>query len=345
MYRKVWAFISILVLLATLAAQCAPAAAPSPTAAPAEKPAAAAGKGLKLAAIFPGVITDADYNTLGYVAMTTVKADLGVETAYSESVAVPDIERVMREYVDGGYNIIWTHGSQFITQTINVAKQFKDVTFIAETDAPVENAPENLWVIDRNFHVGFYALGALAARQTKTGKVGYLGGLTLPFSYAEVHAIQQAIKDSGKNVELKPVWAGDFNDPTKARSVADAMIADDCDVIIGSLNLGMFGLFEAVKATSKTVLVTAKYTDKTSYAPKNYITSLLYDFNGPLKEIIKQVIAGKKGGYYLLGFDTGVALQFPLKNTSAEINTQMEKVTNDIKSGAIKVTKDSTPIK
>jgi len=312
-------------------------------AAPAASPAAPA-KTYKLAAVFPGVITDADYNTLGYIAATAVQSALGVKMAYSESVAVPDVERVMREYLDAGYNIIWTHGGQFISQTKGLAQQFPDVIFIGETDAPDPAAPANLWIIDRNFHVGFYALGVLAAKQTKTGKVGYLGGQTLPFSYAEVHAIQQAFKDVGSAAQLKPVWTGDFNDPTKARQIADAMIAEGSDVIIGSLNLGMFGLFEAVKAGSGNVLVTAKYTDKSSYAPNNVITSLLYDFAGPLKEIVTKAQAGEKGGYYPLGFATGVALQLPLKNVSAEVNAAAEQAINDVKSGKITVVKDSTPI-
>ena len=46
---------ALLVVLSIVAAQCAPA----PEAAPSEE--------YKLAAIFPGVITDADYNTLAYV--------------------------------------------------------------------------------------------------------------------------------------------------------------------------------------------------------------------------------------------------------------------------------------
>lgn len=340
MRKQVFVSVVLLTVLSMLVGCSGATLAP----APATKVSAPA-KVYKLAAIFPGVITDADYNTLGYIAATAVQSELGVKIAYSESVAVPDVERVMREYVDGGYTIIWTHGSQFITQSKNIAKQFKDVTFIAETDGPEADAPDNLWIIDRNFHVGFYALGALAAKQTKTGKIGYLGGLTLPFSNAEVHAVQQAIKDLGSNAQIKAVWAGDFNDPTKARQVADAMIAENVDVIIGSLNLGMFGLFEAVKGGTGQVLVTAKYTDKSSYAPKNVITSLLYDFAGPLTQIVKKIMAGQRGGYYLLGFDTGVALQLPLKNVSPEVNTQIAKIVDDVKSGKIKVEKDSTPWK
>lgn len=333
MKRSVLLMVSLVTLLSLLMSSCAPAA-PQETA-----------KKIKLAVVLPGVITDADYNSLAYIALTGVKEEMGIETAYSESVPVPDVERVMREYVDNGFNVIWTHGGQFITQTQKLATEFKDVTFIGEGDAPVENMPENMWMIDRNFHIGYYAIGALAAKASKTGKIGYIAGQTLPFSYAEVHAMQQALKDQNLNVELKTVWSGDFNDPTKGRQVADAMMADGIDVLVCSLNLGVMGVFEAVKAQPGKALVTAKYIDKAQYAPEAYITALLYDFKGPLKEMITKIQAGEKGAYYPLGFQTGVALQTPLTNVSPEVGEYVEKIVDDIKSGKIEVVKDITPIK
>jgi basic membrane protein A and related proteins len=298
----------------------------------------------KMAAILPGVITDADYNTLGYLGLLGVQKELGIDVAYSESVPVPDVDRVMREYIADGFNIIFTHGGQFVSQTLELAGEFPEVYFIAEGDGNVEDAPANFWIIDRNFQVGFYALGAVAAQQTQTGKIGYIGGLTLPFSYAEVHAMEQAIADLELDVELNPVWAGNFNDPTKARALADAMIADGVDVIVGSLNLGMFGLFEAVKAAPEPVWVTAKYTDKTNFAPENYITSVLYDFEGPLTEIVQKIMDGETGGYYPLGFDTGVALQLPLTNASDDLNTAMTELIEQIESGEIEIIKDTEAI-
>lgn len=346
-HRKVLVSAAVLLVVALGAAQCVvvPATPPAPAPAGSESGAVAPAQeeNLKLAALFPGVITDADYNTLGYLAINAVQADLGVETVYSENVAVPDVEGVMREYIDAGANIIFTHGGQFISQTATLAQEFPDIHFIAESDAPAEDPPPNLWVIDRNFQVGFYPIGIIAAKASKTGKIGYLGGLTLPFSYAEVHAMQQAIADQGLEVELKTVWTGDFNDPTKARQLAEAMMAEDIDVIVGSLNLGMFGLFEAVKANSNNVLVTAKYTDKTEFAPDNYITSVLYDFAGPLKDIVQRIQNGENGGYYPLGFDTGVSIQ-PLKNTSPELNNEIEQVFKDLQDGTIQVNVDTTPI-
>lgn len=143
----------------------------------------------RLAALYPGTITDADYNTLGHLGVTAVQDGMGVEIAYSETVAVPDVDRIMREYIDDGYNIIFTHGGQFFSQTAALAAEFPDVYFIAEADAAAADLPANLWVMVRNMEIGAYGAGAVSALISQTGTVGYIGGLTLPFSYAEVHAI------------------------------------------------------------------------------------------------------------------------------------------------------------
>jgi len=338
MRKQLLAVLALLVVLGLLAAQCGPPAATPP---PAETGGTTE---YKFAAIFPGVITDADYNTLGFIGATAVQSDLGLEMAYSESVAVPDVERVMREYIDNDFNIIFTHGGQFISQTIDLANEFPDVYFIGEGDAPVEDPPPNFWIIDRNFQIGFYPIGVLAAMQSKTGKIAYVGGLTLPFSNAEVRAMQQAVEEQGLNVEIKPVWVGDFNDPTKARELTQAMLSEGVDVIVGSLNLGMFGLFEAVKGAGGDVYATAKYVDKTNYAPDNYLTAVVYDWATPLKDISQKIMDGETGGYYPMEFGTGFSLQMPIKNTTDEINQKIEQVVADIQAGKIEVIKNTEPI-
>jgi basic membrane protein A len=302
------------------------------------------GEAYKLAAIFPGTITDADYNTLGHVGIMAVQDDLGVETVFSESVAVPDVDRVMREYIDDGANIIFTHGGQFLNQTIELANEFPDLYFIAEADAEIADAPDNVWVIVRNMEVGGYGAGAVAAQISQTGKVGYIAGLTLPFTYAEVHAMEQAISDQGLSAEVIPVWAGDFNDPSKARELADALIADGVDIIVSSLNLGTLGVFEAAKSAGSGVLVIAKYTDKSEFAPDNYVTSMLYDFAGPLTDIVGNIQDGEAGGMYNLSFDTGIDLQLPLLNVGDDINSSAETLLDDMKSGNVEVIKNTEAI-
>lgn len=302
------------------------------------------GGAAKIAAIFSGSATDADYNALGLIALQQAKTKHGAETAHSESVAVPDAERVMKEYLADGYTVIWSHGSQYFEATNKLAKQNPDVTFIGEfDDKPKENVP-NLWVLDRNFHTAFYPIGILAAAQTKTGKVGYVGGLSLPFSYSEVHAVKQALQDSGSNAVVTSVWTGDFNDPTKAQQITSQLLDQGNDVIIGSLNLGMVGAFQAVKGRPDNVVVTAKYTDKSQFDPKHYATSAIYDFAKPLDEMVTKIKAGERSGYYPLGFDAGVSIQTP-KNVDAAVVAKVEQAVADITSRKVTVAKNLTPVK
>ena len=211
-----------------------------------------------------------------------------------------------------GNTVVWTHGSQFYDATVKVAKETPDVTFIAEQDTQPADVPKNVWVLDRNFHLAFYPLGVLAGATTKTGKIAYLGGATLPFSYSEVHAVEQALKDSGSSATLTSVWTGDFNDPAKAQQFTSQLVAGGNDVILGSLNLGMVGAFEGVKSEgSGTTLMTAKYTDKSKLAPENYVTSVIYDFSVMLDEILTQVEDGKTGGYLGMDYDKGISVQEP----------------------------------
>ena len=97
------------------------AAAPEATAPEATK--------YKFASVFPGSIQDADYNTLGYIATQDVGKRFNIDIAYSEKVAVPDAERVMKEYINDGFNIIWVHGSQFNGAALNLADEYTDVVF------------------------------------------------------------------------------------------------------------------------------------------------------------------------------------------------------------------------
>jgi basic membrane protein A len=301
--------------------------------------------GVKIAAVFSGPVTDADYNQLGLLALQSAEKQ-GAAITYTESVAVPDAERVIREYVADGNTVVWTHGSQFYDATAKVAKDNPDVHFIAEFDGHPDGQPANVWIFDRQFHLGFYAIGVLAAKLSKSGKVGYVGGLSLPFSYSEVHAMQQAIKDTGASTTINAVWTGDFNDPTKAQQISTQLINDGADVIVGSLNNGAVGTFKAAEgASGKTVWVTAKYTDKSSLDAKggHYAGTVLYDFAKPLGDVLGKIVGGEGTGYYALGFTTGVTIQMA-DDVPADVQQAVTDTMTKVDDGSIKVALDTSKI-
>jgi len=297
----------------------------------------AGGKENKIAALFPGSIQDADYNTIGYIALQEAANSEGIKSSYSEKVAVPDAERVLKEYVNADFNIIFVHGSQFNGAVAKVAPDNPDVTFIIEVDAKPENPASNIWYIERNFHNGFYVLGTVAAMKTETGKIGYLGGLELPFVRGEINAINQAIRDQKSSAKLEYIFVGDFNDPLKARQAAEGLMSQGVDVIISAVNLGNFGIYSAVKEADRPVFITATYTDKVSQAPNNYLTSDLFDFGVPVKGIVSKIIAGEKSGHWFMEYGEGQARStlFPINNVSDSVNAKVKRISADVASGKI----------
>src|SRR5215831_16634416 len=97
----------------------------------------------KVAMILPGTIQDADFNTLGYVALQDVAKSLDVQVSHSENVAVADAERVSREYIASGHDVVAYHGGQFITIMQKLSGQFPKVVFIQEASGRVPNTGPN----------------------------------------------------------------------------------------------------------------------------------------------------------------------------------------------------------
>ncbi|MFW5466267.1 BMP family ABC transporter substrate-binding protein [Knoellia sp. CPCC 206391] len=289
-----------------------------------------------VAAIFSGPTNDADYNAVGLAALNAAKA-AGAEVSFTEKVAVPDVEARLTEAVGDGATVVWTHGSQFYDATAKVAKNNPDVNFIAEYDGVPKDQPANVWTIDRQFHLGFYGIGVLASKLSKTGTIGYVGGLSLPFSMAEVHAMEQAVKDSGASTAIKPVWTGDFNDAAKAQQFTTQLLGQGADVIVGSLNVGSTGTFQAFEGRAAgDGWVTAKYTDKSAAAGEHYAGSVVYDFEKPLADVLAKIKAGEEKGNYPLGFDTGVTIKLA-EGVPADAKAAVDKAMADVKAGTVKV--------
>jgi basic membrane protein A len=293
----------------------------------------------KIAAIFIGVIEDADWNALGYIGLQEAGNTYNLQTAYSQKVAVSDAEGAMREYIAAGYNVIFADSAEYAVPALKIADEFPNVTFIAYAEGqPVDPKP-NVWYIDRNYFTGAYVLGSLAALVTKTGKIGFIGALDLPFLRGQINAIKQALKDQNSKAQFSYVYTGDFDDPVKAKQAAQGFISKGYDVLINVLNLGVYGVFAAVKDAKFPVYVTAMYSDKSPSVPNNYLAADLFDLTPLLKTVVGEIVGGTKGGYILMKYGAGEAryIQLPIQNVSAEVSNKVKQIAEDVASGKIQV--------
>ncbi len=286
----------------------------------------------KMAMILPGTIQDADYNAVGYLALKDVQVKYGLEISDSENVAVADAERVAREYAGGGAAIIAFHGGQFLTIVQKLAPLFPQVAFIMESSGEVSGLPANVWVIGRKYYQGFYVLGALAALSTRTNEVGYIAGIRLPDFIASLNAVHQAIRELNPQAAFLYAFTGDQNDAVRARQTAESQITSGVDQIVVSVNLGVYGIFEAAKAAGHPVFVTSYYTDKRASSPRQFTASLLLNFSRPYTEIVGQILNGARHGYTEMRPGHGMDLS-PIYNTPRDVVERVRAIFQEVVRG------------
>jgi len=297
----------------------------------------------KMAMIMPGPIQDADFNAVGYLALQQVAKAYDLQVSHSESVVVADAERITREYVTAGYEIVANHGGQFIPIMNKLAPQLTNATWIQEASGKLPNLPKNAWNIGRKFYQGFYVLGALGALATKSNKVGMVAGVRLPDVITSVNSVAQALKDVNPQAQLLYNWVGDFNDPVKARQTAEAQIAAGADFIVVFVNLGLSGVIEAVKAAPRPVLLTTFYTEKWDLAAKNLTVSLVFDFNKPYHEIVGKILKGERTGYYEMRPGSGMELS-DIRNVPPGVADKTRAIFKEVVAGkSIPEIVDKTP--
>lgn len=295
-------------------------------------PLAEAGTRRKMAMILPGSIQDADFNTVGYLALQEVAKAHDLQVSQSESVAIADAERVSREYLTAGYDIIAYHGGTYIPIMKKLAPLFPKAVFIQETSGRLPDAPPNAWILGRKFYRGFYALGAVGALSTRTNKVGFIGGVPTPDVITSLNAVQQALKNYNPKAQLIYNNIGDYNDPVKARQTAETQIASGVDFIVVYVNLGLYGIIEAAKAAPKPVLVTTFYTEKWDLAPKHLSVSLTTQFGKPYREIVSRILKGETAGYYEMSPGSGMDLS-DIRNVPPEVATKVKAIFTEVVAG------------
>lgn len=298
---------------------------------------AASGDGLTFSVILPGPIQDADYNAIAYEGLADLEAELGITTEYSEQVAVADAERVAREYIDAGSDIVAFHGGQFLTIASDLAAEFPETVFVAESSGPMADQPDNVWNIAREFAPGFYVQGALAGLMTESDTVAFLGGIDIPDYKAGANAMFAGARSVNPEVELLFNFTGDQNDGVTGRQSADALISEGADVLVLGLNNAIYGVAESSAGAGSPVYLTSSFTDKVSIAPDTFLVSTLWDFTGAFATAIEGIQAGETTGVVEMNPSSGLITLGELHNTPDAVAAEVTELWDQVVAGEVEV--------
>ena len=159
------------------------------------------------------------------------------------------------ELAEAGYNPVIVRLTYAIALG-KVAKLYPNTQFAIVDDWSV--SPDNRNVTGLVFadHQGSYLVGAIAAQASKTGTIGFIGGVHIPLIerfqagyLAGARMVKPQIKVLLAYLTDPPDYSG-FGAPAKARVAAEGMYRNGADVVYHAAGSSGGGIFQAAKAAS-----------------------------------------------------------------------------------------------
>ncbi|HYJ87506.1 MAG TPA: BMP family ABC transporter substrate-binding protein [Pyrinomonadaceae bacterium] len=259
------------------------------------------------------------------------------------------IEPAMRAFAERGYDLIIGIGFAQTPIIELVAKDYPNIRF-AIVDG-VSDLPNVASLVFKE-HEGSYLVGMLAAKTSKTGTIGFLGGMDIGLIHRFKEGYEEGARSVNPNIRVIPNYVGvtdaAWNNPGKGKEIALAQIDKGADVIFTAAGNSGLGAFDAVEQKGKqngraTHFVIGVDSNQNMVKPGFVLTSMVKRVDNAVYDIVKNIVDGQfKAGFHVYGLDkdgVGYSLdQFNKELLTPEMLKQADEARQKIINGEIKVT-------
>src|ERR1041385_4107914 len=176
------------------------------------------------------------------------KPPLGIVLRDIEPGTPNSIEPAMRAFAERGYDLIIGVGFAQAPIMERVAREYPNIHF-AIVDG-VSELPNVASLVFKE-HEGSYLVGMLAAKASKTGTIGFLGGMDIGLIHRFEKGYEEGAKSVNPNIRVIQnyvgVTDGAWNNPGKGKELSLAQIGKGADVIFTAAGNSGLGAFDAVE--------------------------------------------------------------------------------------------------
>jgi basic membrane protein A and related proteins len=279
---------------------------------------------------------DKSFNQAGYTGAEQWKKETGGK--YHEFEISNDTQRVqaIRRMAERGASPIVSIGFAQASALAQVAKDFPKIKF-AIVDAKVDLP--NVQSILFKEHEGSYLVGAMAAMVSKSGKVGFVGGMDIPLIRKFQCGYEQGAKATAPKLEVFSNMTGTtstaWNDPTRGGELAKSQFAKGADVVFAAAGGTGVGVYQAAKDAGK--LAIGVDSNQNHVQPGTMLTSMVKRVDVAVYNVLK----AWKPGVSVLGLKEG-GVDYALdehnaKLVPAALKARVDAVKADIIAGKVKV--------
>lgn len=285
---------------------------------------------------------DRSFNQSAFMGAEQFKKETGIAYREFEVTNAAQREQAMTQFAKRGATIIVAVGFTQASAVEKVAKQYPDVKFTV-IDAVVDLP--NVQSINFREQESSFLCGMLAAMASKTGKIGFVGGMDIPLIRKFAVGYTEGAKQVNPQIEVFQNMTGTtptaWGDPTKGGELAKSQFGRGADVIFHAAGATGLGVMQAAKDAGK--LAIGCDSNQNYLHPGVILTSALKRVDVAVHQAFVDAKAGTwKPGQLVLGLaENGVDVAMDDYNRSLitpEMLTRLNQAKADIISGKIKVT-------
>ena len=190
---------------------------------------------------------DKSFNELAFTGAQRWADDTGNSFREIELQSEAQREQALRRFAEAGNNPIVMAGFAFASALGDVAADYPDTKFTI-IDMVVD-APNVRSVVFKE-HEGSYLVGMMAAQASKSGTVGFIGGMDIPLIRRFACGYAQGVKAVNADIKVVANMTGTtpaaWNDPVKGSELTKAQISQGADVIYAAAGGTGVGVLQTV---------------------------------------------------------------------------------------------------
>ncbi|MGQ9735151.1 MAG: BMP family lipoprotein [Thermaceae bacterium] len=219
--------------------------------------------GLSFAQVRVGIAFDAggkfdrSFNQSAWEGAQKAVKDFKIQLFDFEPADPSQVGQGIRKFAEEGFDLIIGVGFANEPAITATAKEFKDVRFAVVDAVPGEGKLPNAVGLVFREHEGSFLVGYIAGKMSRTGVVGFIGGMDIPlihkFEAGYRAGAMYAFREDGIQGKVIAQYVGNtpaaWNDPAKAKEIAASQARQGADIIYAAAGGSGLGLIDYVKQT------------------------------------------------------------------------------------------------
>ena len=249
-------------------------------------------------------------------------------------------EQALRRFAEAGANPVVMTGFAFADALSQVAADYPDTKF-AVIDVNWLDFP-NVRGIGFAEHEGSYLVGMMAAQASKSGTVGFIGGMDIPLIRKFACGYAQGVKAVNADAKIVANMTGTtpaaWNDPVKGSELTKAQISQGADVVYAAAGGTGVGVLQT--AADEGILSIGVDSNQNHLHPGKVLTSMLKRVDNAVYDAFKQGTDLETGNFTMTLANGGVGYAMDDNNAalvSADMQAAVDAASTKIAGGSLAV--------